>query len=135
MSLPSFRSFFPDVARWLPTRWRQEYRLIVDNATGVPVGILNQNANGADGIWGLTPISAAQATAPTAAMLADLGATYQLNQDPFTRYRSDGTQFVSLDGTGGPVVVPAGVNAVWFSPLTVIEGAPLKIYGGVRVIQ
>lgn len=133
--LPAFSTFFPTVARWINIRWRQEYRLIVDNDTAVPIGIQSQNGTGAQGIWGLTPISAAQATAPTAAMLADLGATYQLNQDPFTRYRSDGTQFVSLDGTGGPVVVPAGVNAVWFSPLTVIEGAPLRIYGGVRVIQ
>lgn len=135
MALPSFRSFYPDAVRWLVTRWRQEYRLIVDNATGVPVGIQNQNANGADGIWGLTPITQAEAITPTAAMLADLGATYQLNQEPYSRYRSDGLQLVSLDGEGGPIVIPAGVNDVWFSPLTVIEGAPVKIYGGLRVIQ
>ncbi len=134
MAIPSFRTFFPDVTRWMPTRWRQEYRLIVDQATGVPFGIQNQNANGADGIWGLTPLSLAEVEAPTAAMIADLAATFQLNQAPYTRYRSDGIQLIPLDGEGG-IVVPPGVNEVWFSPLTVIEGAPLIIQGGVRLIQ
>lgn len=130
----AFRTFFPSVARWLPTRWRQEYRLIVDNATGAPVGIQNQNANGADGIWGLTPLSLAETEAPTAAMLADLNATYQLAQAPYTRYRSDGAQLLPLDSSSG-TVVPPGVNVVWFSPITIVEGYPVVIEGGVRVIQ
>lgn len=134
MALPNYTTFFPDAVRWVTTRFRQEYRLIIDNATAVPVGIVNPNANGAQGIWGMTPLTLAEVEAPTAAMLQDIGATFQLNQSPYTRYRSDGVQIIPLDGEGG-TVVPPGVNVVWFSPLTVIEGSPVIIQGGVRLIQ
>ena len=136
MALPSYTTFFPDVVRWVSTRFRQEYRLIIDNDTAVPVGIVNPNANGAQGIWGLTPISLAEAEAPTAAMIQDIGATFQVNQAPYTRYQSDGVQLVAIGGTGGGTVIPPGVNEVWFSPLTVTEaGGPLIIQGGLRLIQ
>lgn len=133
MAIPNYFTFFPDVARWISTRWRQEYRLIIDNETAKPIGIVNQNANGAQGIWALTPLSLAEIEAPTAAMLQDLGATYQLNQSPYNRYRSDGIQLVPLDDEGG-TVIPPGQNWVMFSPLTIVEGAPLIIQGGLRVI-
>ncbi len=135
MAMPAFRTFFPDVTRWMPTRWRQEYKLIFDNNTGVPVGIQNQNANGADGIWGLTPLSQAEINAPSAAMLADLAATYQLNEAPYSRYYSNGTELVPFDDSGG-MVIPPGVNEVWFSPLIITElNGPLKIEGGLRLIE
>ena len=82
--------------RWISARWRQEYRLILDNETAVPIGIVNQNANGAQGIWGLTPLSQDQISNPSAAILADLAATYQLNESPYSRYRSTGTSCPSL---------------------------------------
>ncbi len=136
MALPSFTTWFPTASRWVPIRWRQEYRLIVDNETAVPIGIVNQNANGAQGIWGMTPVSLAQVESPTADMLQDLAATFQLNQSPYTRYQSDGIQLVAIGGGGGGTVVPPGVNEVWFSPLQVTEaGGPLTIQGGVRLIQ
>lgn len=42
---------------------------------------------------GLTPISvsAALVASPTAAMLANIWATYQLDEAPYTRYHSDGS--------------------------------------------
>lgn len=135
MAIPNYATFFPDVARWISTRWRQEYRLIVDNDTAKPIGIVNQNAKGAQGIWALTPLSLAEIEAPTAAMLADLGATYQLNQAPYTRWRSDGIQLVPMDDEGG-TIIPPGQNWIMFSPLQVTEaGGPLIIQGGLRVIQ
>ena len=134
MALSAFRTFFPDVTRWISTRWRQEYRLIVDNNTGVPVGIQNQNANGADGIWSPTPLSTDEINAPTAAILADLNATYQLNEYPYSRYYSDGIQLLPL-GEGGGTVIPPGINVVWFSPIVITEDHPVIIQGGVRVIE
>lgn len=134
MALPDFKTFLPAVSRWISTRWRQEYRLIVDNATGVPVGIQNQNANGADGIWGLTPLSAEEIASPTAEMLADLAATYQLNEAPYDRYYSDGDSLVPFTDSGN-IVIPAGVNEVWFSPLTVVEGRSVTVEGGLRLVE
>lgn len=134
MALPAFSSFFPTVRRWINTQWRQEYKLIIDNDSGAPVGILSPNANGPEGIWAPVPLSQAQIAAPTAAMLADINATYQLNQAPYSRYRSDGSQLAPLDSESG-TVVPPGVNVVWFSPLVITEaGGPLIIEGGVRLV-
>lgn len=134
MAIPNFFTFFPDAARWVSTRFRQEYRLIV-NENAVPIGIVNPNANGAQGIWGLTPLTQDEVNAPTAAMLQDLGATYQLNVPPYSRYYSDGSQLVAFDESGG-IVIPPGVNEVWFSPVIITEAnGPLRIEGGLRVIQ
>lgn len=134
MALPAFNSFFPTVRRWINTSWRQEYKLIIDNASGAPVGILSQSSNGPEGIWAPVPISAAQLAAPTAAMIADINATYQLDQAPYPRYLSDGTQLVPIGGESG-TVIPPGINEIFFSPLVVTEaGGPLIIEGGVRVI-
>lgn len=48
---------------------------------------------------GLTPITitAGEQASPTAAMLANIWATYQLNVAPYTRYRSDGSALI-LEG-------------------------------------
>ena len=97
MALPVFASFYPTVRRWINTSWREHYKLIVDNDTGAPVGIQSQNANGPEGIWGPVPVTAAQIAAPSAAMIADLNATYQQDTAPYGRYRSDGTQLVAMD--------------------------------------
>lgn len=40
-------------------------------------------------------ITAGEQAAPTAAMLANIWCTYQLNVAPYTRYRSDGTSIVA----------------------------------------
>lgn len=46
---------------------------------------------------GFTPITitAGEQAAPTAAMLANIWCTYQLNVAPYTRYRSDGTNIIA----------------------------------------
>lgn len=135
MALPLFQSFFPTARKWINTGWRDTFKVIVDNATGAPIGLTSQNANGPQGIWAPTPLSAAQINAPTAAMLADLNATFQLDTAPYSRYRSDGIQLVPMDGESG-TVIPPGFNEIVFSPLVVTEaGGPLIVEGGVRVIQ
>lgn len=40
-------------------------------------------------------ITAAEQAAPTAAMLANIFATFQLDVVPYTRYRSDGTNMIA----------------------------------------
>lgn len=46
---------------------------------------------------GTTPvvITAGEQAAPTAAMLANIWCTYQLDTAPYTRYRSDGTNIIA----------------------------------------
>lgn len=135
MSIPIFKSFMPTVARWVSSAWRHEYRVLVDNSTGAPIGLVSPSANGPEGIWAPTPLSQAQIVAPSAAVLADLNATYQLNEFPYSRYRSDGTQLLSMDETGS-WVIPAGENVVMFSPLVITaDNSPLVIQGGLRVIE
>lgn len=68
-------------------------------ATGY-VGANNQWVEVADvpaaaGICGPITITAGEQAAPTAAMLANIWGTYQLNVAPYTRYRSDGTNIVA----------------------------------------
>ena len=135
MSIPPFQTYFPSVVRWINIRWREQYRLIVNNDTAVPIGIVNQNANGAQGIWGLTPLSQDEVSAPSAAILADLGATYQLNVSPYSRFRSDGVTLLPLDAEGG-FIIPPGVNEIVFSPFVVTSSnSPVVIQGGLRVIE
>jgi hypothetical protein len=42
-------------------------------------------------------------------MIADLNATFQLNQAPYSRYRSDGSQLVALDSEAAGTIVQPGV--------------------------
>lgn len=134
MSLPIFTSFMPTVVKWVSSAWRTQYRVLVDNNTGAPIGIVSPNANGPEGIWAPTPVSQAQIDAPSAAMLADLNATYQLDAAPYTRYYSDGIELVAMS-PGGNTIIPPGLNEIFFSPLVVTEGHDLIVQGGVRVIE
>lgn len=137
MSFPLFQSFYPTAVKWINAAFRPEYRLIVDNRTGAPVGIQSPNANGPEGIWAPTPLTLAQIETPTAAILADLNATYQYDTAPYTRYYSDGAELVAFAaGAGGGTVIPAGQIWLWVSPLQITEaGGPLRIEGGLRLIQ
>lgn len=94
MAIPDYRSFIPN--QWTTTSWRQQYRLIVDDPTNVPVGMMTNNVNGAQALWGLTPLTAAEIASPSQPMLDDLGATYQLTDYPYTRYWSDGIQLLPI---------------------------------------
>lgn len=133
MAIPTFRSYWSTVRNWMGVGWRKEYKFIVDNNTGAPVGIQSPNANGADGIWAPVPLSADQLLSPTADILADLNATYQEDQPPYSRYRSDGTELVPMDQASG-TIIPAG--QVWhlYSPLTITDASgPLIIEGAVVI--
>lgn len=134
MALPIFQTFFPTVVKWLNTSWRDSYKVIVHDQTGAPIGLVSQNANGPQGIWAPTPLSAAQIASPSAAMLADLNATFQLNVAPYSRYRSDGNALISMDAEGS-TFVPAGINVMWVSPLTIFQSNPLTIEGGVILVS
>lgn len=134
MALPIFQSFFPTAVKWLNTAWRDSYKVIVHDQTGAPIGLTSQNANGPQGIWAPTPLTAGQIAAPTAAMLADLNATFQLNVAPYSRYYSDGTQLVPLGAEGG-TIIPPGQNVMMVSPLTIFQSNPLTIEGGVILVS
>jgi hypothetical protein len=134
MALPLFQSFYPTAVKWNNTAFRQEYRLLTDDRTGSPVGMVSQNANGPQGIWAPTPLTSDQIANPTAAMLADINATYQLDEAPYSRYYSDGTQLLPL-GEGGGTIIPAGQIQIFASPFVVYEDHPVTIQGGIRVIE
>lgn len=57
------------------------------------VEVLDQPA--AAGSYTPISITAGEQAAPTAAQLANIWATYQLNVAPYTRYRSDGSALVA----------------------------------------
>lgn len=133
MSLPIFQTFFPTAVKWYQSAWRNSYKIITHDKTGAPIGLTSQNANGPQGIWAPTPLTAAQVASPTPAMLADLNATFQLDTAPYSRYYSDGVQLVSLSAEGG-TFIPAGVNVMWVSPLTIFQSNPLTIEGGVILV-
>ena len=133
MAIPIFQTFFPTVVKWYNTSWRDSYKIIVHDRTGAPIGLVSQNANGPQGIWAPTPLCQAQIDSPTPEMLADLNATFQLNVAPYSRWRSDGVELVSLDQQGS-TVIPPGMNVLLFSPVTITEGHPLIVQGGVRVV-
>lgn len=99
MALPIFQTFRSTVQPWVTRNWFSPIRLLVDYNTGSPVGIESPNANGPHGIWTPTDLTLAQIEAPSAAMLADLNATYRLNIAPYTRYQSTGTALVPIAGT------------------------------------
>lgn len=135
MAFAIFRSFISTVSPFRPAGIFATRRVLVDPTTGAPVGIQSDAANGPDGIWTPIDITAAQSGAPTAAMLADLNATYRLNIAPYTRFQSNGTRLVSMSGTVD-VQGPNGLfgNMYAYSPLTVTDPEGLTILGQVRVI-
>ncbi len=136
MAIAPFKSFLSTVNPFKPAGIFATRRVLTDPVTGAPVGIQNDSSNGPDGIWTPIDISAAQATSPTAAMLADLNATYRLNVAPYTRYISNGQALVSFAGSGGSDIVPASgpwANIIAYSPFTINTPEGVIIYGQVRV--
>jgi len=146
-----FKSFFPSVTSWKAVAWNPFLKLVVDNETGAPVGVQSQNANGPNGIWAPVPLSSDQIASPTAAMVADTNATYQLNVAPWTRYQSNGTILVQIsenapDGStyfgsvlqtvpAGTPLLTVGINSYLniYSPWTVQNAAGVAVQGTVYV--
>lgn len=126
---PAFRSTVtPPAERPIEPR----DRLLVDPVTGAPIGIQNTSANGPDARFTPVDITVAQRSAPTAAMLADMDATFRLNVTPFTRYRSDGRNLLEL-GDSTDLVVPPGVGEIVYGPLTIATPQVAVIYGTLKV--
>ena len=127
MAVPFFASFRSTVNPFLVRQWTR-VNLLVDSLTGAPTGIQNWNDNGADGIWAPIDLTAAQLKSPTAAMIADLNAVFRLNVAPYTRYRSDGSGLINLDGSS-----VISNNVILYSPWIISDPAGVRVTGTVRV--
>lgn len=134
MAISYFKSFRSTVTPFLRGDMLARLRLLVDPTTGAPVGIQNPHDMGPDGIFAPIDITAAQAANPTAAMLADLNATYRLNVAPYHRYYSNGQQLVGSDA-GGTVQGPNGLfgTMIVWSPFIIDDPAGITIEGTVYV--
>lgn len=97
----TFQSFRSTQNGWVRGENAGRFAVLEDPFTGAPVGLQSPRANGPQGIWAPIQLTAAQIASPTAAILADLNATYQLNVAPYTRYYSDGVALVSSAASGG----------------------------------
>ena len=129
---PSFRSTVtpPQIRPMTPAD-----KLLVDPTTGAPIGIQNKNDNGPDARFTPVDITQAQVNAPTAAMIADLDATFRLSVAPYTRYQSDGTQLVPLGGgSETETLIMAGMTYALVAPLTISTPDELIVEGGVKVM-
>ena len=108
-------------------------RWLVDNVTGAIVGVKNSRATGPDARFTPVDITAAQATAPSAAMVADLDATFRLNVPPYTRYQSDGAVLIPVGSATQEVVIPYGFNTIYYDPLTIRSPEVLVVQGTIHV--
>lgn len=137
MAIAPFKSFKSTINPFNPGGIFATRRVLTDANTGAPVGIQNDNAGGADGIWSPIDVSAAQVNAPSAAMLADLNATYRLNVSPYTRYTSNGTALVSMTPSENGVIPADGpfANVVLYAPVTITDPTGMTVQGQARVIN
>lgn len=133
MALAIFKAFRSTVTPPNERRLTDMDRIHVDPVTGAPIGMSNSSANGPAARWTPVDITVAQLNAPTAAMIADLDATYRINVPPYTRYQSDGSQLVSSGGSESEVIVPPGFNQILYAPLTIATPQELLVQGQVRV--
>ena len=85
--LTRFKSFQSVISPLLPQNWVTPIRLLVDAVSGTPYGIQNPRTGAPDGIWGLRDISVNDLASPSAAMIADIDATYRVNVAPYSRYK------------------------------------------------
>ncbi len=133
MAFSIFKAFRSTVTPFTERQVRSTDRVLVDPTTGAPIGFENPNANGPHARWTPVDITAAQLAAPTAAMLADLDATYRVNVAPYARYQSDGSQLISSGAAYNDVVVPPGFNEIFYDPLKVQAPQRLIVQGTVHV--
>lgn len=135
MAITVFKAFQSTINKFVPGGIFATRRVLVDPTTGAPVGIQNDMANGPDGRWTPVDVTAAQVTSPSAAMLADLDATYRLNVSPWTRYTSDGTRLVSMTPSENSVIPADGpfANVILYSPVTISDPTGMTVLGQARV--
>ena len=109
MTVPNFQTFQSTVTPFVPQSIQSTMRMLLDSASGAPVGMQSTSSNGPNAIWVPVDLTAAQIASPTQAMLDDLNSTFRLNEAPYTRYVSDGTQL--LEATAGPAATVVDVMA------------------------
>lgn len=110
MAISIFKAFRSTVNPPQEADWFTPIKVLKDKDTGAPVGLKATSANGADAMWVPTDVTAAQIASPPAEMLADLNATYRLNEPPYTRYHSDGTSLVAMGGDANPITLAQVAN-------------------------
>lgn len=134
MAIRIFSAFISTVTRFLTRPMQANDVWLVDPSTGAITGVRSPNANGPDARFVPVDITAAQSLTPSAAMIADLDATYRLNVPPYSRFVSDGVQLVPLgDSSETEVLIPAGFNYIFKAPLTISAGQTLIVEGGAYV--
>ena len=134
MAISVFKAFQSTVTRFFDRMITSSDRWLVDPTTGAVVGVQNQHSNGPDARFVPVDITLAQLNNPTAAMLADLDATYRLNAPPYPRFFSDGAQLAPFGASETDVVIPPGFNVYFYAPLTIATPQELIVQGQVRVI-
>ena len=148
MALSIFKAFNSTVTSFVIRKMSAIDEWLADPTTGAIVGIRNPNANGPDARFVPVDLTAAQINAPTAAMIADLDATYRLNAAPYTRYQSNGTTLVPLSDDdpyavystqqtippqAGPQVIPVGAYFDVYSPWTIQNPDGVSVQGSAYV--
>lgn len=135
MAINPFKSFISTINPFRPAGIFATRRVLTDSVTGAPVGIQTDGGNGPDGIWAPIDVTAAQVVAPTAAMIADLNATFRLNVAPYTRYQSNGASLVALTSSESNVIPADGpfANVILYSPVTISDPAGMTVQGTVHV--
>ena len=134
-AMTQFRSFLSTVNPFRVGQAIGLLKVLEDPTTGAPVGVQSPRANGPDGIWTPVDITPAQLAAPPAAMIADLNATYRLNEAPYTRYQSNGVDLVALGAADIGTVPPDGLlgTMIAWSPLVVTDPAGINVEGTLYV--
>lgn len=134
MAISIFKAFRSTVTPFTERLVRSTDRWLADPTTGAIIGVENPNASGPHARFTPVDITSAQLASPTAAMIADLDATYRLSTAPYGRYQSDGSQLISAGAPYGDVVIPPGFNTIFYSPLTITPPERLIVQGAIHVI-
>ncbi len=134
MALTIFKAFRSTVTAFTERMIGASDRWLTDPTTGAITGVQTQTGNGPDARFVPVDITGAQLAAPTAAMLADIDATYRLNQAPYSRFMSNGVTLVPAGADETMIIVPAGQTQIFYAPLT-ISYPQIMIVEGTAVIR
>lgn len=122
----TFRSFRSTVTPLVPRRVDSKISLLLD-PDGSPVGFQSTSANGPDGMWTPTDLTAGQIAAPSAEIIADLNATYRLNVAPYARYRSNGAALISTDANGSSTGLVTLTQPATGATITIADTKTLSV--------
>lgn len=131
--IPNFKSWISTINPFKVTIAPPEFlRLLVDPVTSAPMGIQTPTSNGPSGVWAPVQVTAAQVMSPPPGMVADLWATYQLNESPYTLYRSNGSYIEVM--TGGSTFPGSVTQTIpWGSVYTIAYGSYATVYATMHI--